>query len=124
MSIGFIRRQRAISYLCVVFQGSHSLTLFCQVQFNLEEICAESERTLNLRKASRVFYPLIRSQPNENPHYKAGRTSKRWIAAFCIATMAAICILVTVVVRERKSAFDRESIEAANLSAALDEQIR
>jgi two-component system, cell cycle sensor histidine kinase PleC len=62
---------------------------------------------------------------NENTHYKAGRTSKRWIAAFCIATMGAICILVTeAVVREQKDAFDRGSIEAANLSAGFEEQIR
>src|SRR5258706_5251167 len=65
------------------------------------------------------------SQPNENPHYKAGRTSKRRIAALGIAIMAAISILVTeAVVRERKDAFDRGSIEAANLSAGFEEQVR
>jgi two-component system, cell cycle sensor histidine kinase PleC len=67
----------------------------------------------------------MRFQANENSHYAAGQSSKRWIAAFCVATIVAICALVIeAVVRERRSAFERASIEAANLSAGFEEQVR
>jgi signal transduction histidine kinase len=64
-------------------------------------------------------------QSNENPHYRAARTLRLRIAAFGIATMAAICLLVTeAVIKERRAAFDRANNEAANLSAGFEEQIR
>jgi signal transduction histidine kinase len=47
------------------------------------------------------------------------------IAAFGIATMAAICVLVIeAVTKERTAAFDRAVNEAKNLSAGFEEQIR
>jgi two-component system, cell cycle sensor histidine kinase PleC len=67
----------------------------------------------------------MRSRSNEKPHYEAARITKRWIAAFCLAIMVAICVLVVqAVVEEHKSASDHMRIEAANLSAGFEEQVR
>jgi two-component system, cell cycle sensor histidine kinase PleC len=67
----------------------------------------------------------MRPKSIENPQYEAARISKRRIAAFCVAIMVAICVLVVqAVVKERKSAFDHMRIEAANLSAGFEEQVR
>src|SRR5262249_15731960 len=47
------------------------------------------------------------------------------IAAFGMAIMGAICVLVAeAVIKERRAAFDRAGHEAANLSAGFAEQIR
>jgi signal transduction histidine kinase len=67
----------------------------------------------------------MRPLSNKNPHYKAAQTLRFRIAAFGIATMAAICLLVAeAVMRDRRAAFDRAGNEAANLSAGFEEQIR
>jgi two-component system, cell cycle sensor histidine kinase PleC len=50
---------------------------------------------------------------------------KRRIAAFSVAIMVAICLLVVeAVVSNRNAALDRARVEAANLSAGFEEQIR
>ncbi len=50
---------------------------------------------------------------------------RRRIAAFSAAIMLAICALVAdAVINERNAALDRARIEAANLSASFEEQVR
>jgi two-component system cell cycle sensor histidine kinase PleC len=67
----------------------------------------------------------MESQSNENPHYECARRLKCRIAVFCTATMTAICVLVIeAVVRDRNAALDHARIEAANLSAGIEEQVR
>jgi two-component system cell cycle sensor histidine kinase PleC len=67
----------------------------------------------------------MKSQSTENYHSQCARRLKRRIAVFCVAIMAAICVLVTKgVVRDHNAALDRARIEAANLSAGFEEQVR
>src|SRR5258706_10754396 len=67
----------------------------------------------------------MKSQSNENSQRECARSLKRRIAVFCAAIMAAICVLVTAaVVRDRNAARHRAHIEAANLSAGFEEQVR
>jgi two-component system cell cycle sensor histidine kinase PleC len=62
---------------------------------------------------------------NENSQRESARRLKRRIAVFCAAIMAAICVLVSeAVVRDRNAARHRARIEAANLSAGFEEQVR
>jgi two-component system, cell cycle sensor histidine kinase PleC len=63
--------------------------------------------------------------PIDNPHYKAGQKTKRRIAFFCSAIMAAIGGLVTEdIISDYNDAIERTRIEAANLSAGAEEQVR
>jgi signal transduction histidine kinase len=56
---------------------------------------------------------------------KSGRAIKSWIAAFCAAMMAAICVLVIeAVLPERQAALDDAKEDAATLSAGLEEELR
>jgi two-component system, cell cycle sensor histidine kinase PleC len=67
----------------------------------------------------------MQSRSKENPHYKAGQTVKRRIAIFCAAIMASTCILVAqAVIKERTAALHRARIEAADISAGFEEQVR
>jgi two-component system, cell cycle sensor histidine kinase PleC len=67
----------------------------------------------------------MQSKSKKNPHYKTGQMVKRRIAVFCTAIMASTCVLVAeAVVKERTVALDRARIEAANISAGFEEQIR
>src|SRR5258708_17624588 len=67
----------------------------------------------------------MKSQSNENSNRESPRRLKRRIAVFCAAIMAAICVLVTeAVVREQNAALDRARVEAANLSAGFEQQVR
>src|ERR1700754_5010211 len=67
----------------------------------------------------------MKSKPNENYQYNSARRLKRRIAVFCVAIVAAICVLGTeAVVSARNAAMDRAVIEAANLSAGFEQQVR
>jgi two-component system cell cycle sensor histidine kinase PleC len=61
----------------------------------------------------------------QNPEYKSAQRLKRRIGVFCLAIMIATCGLVAeAIIRDRNAALDHAQIEAANLSAGFEEQIR
>jgi len=65
------------------------------------------------------------TQSSEQCRQKSGRLLKRRIAAFSGAIMVAISVLVAeVVIEERQTELEQARSEAANLSAALEEQVR
>src|SRR5258705_13573788 len=67
----------------------------------------------------------MQSQSKENPHYKPGQPGKRRIAIFCPPIMASTSILVAkAVIKERTAALHRARIEAADISAGFEEQVR
>ncbi len=65
------------------------------------------------------------TQSNEQCRQKSGRLLKQRIAAFSGAIMVAISVLVAeVVIEERQTELEQARSGAANLSAALEEQVR
>jgi two-component system, cell cycle sensor histidine kinase PleC len=63
--------------------------------------------------------------PNESTRHDSALRLKRRVSVFCAATMAAICVLVIeAIIREHNVALHRARIDAANLSAGFEEQVR
>jgi two-component system, cell cycle sensor histidine kinase PleC len=61
----------------------------------------------------------------DNPHYKSAQKAKRRIAVFCTAIMAAIAGPVAEdIITDYNDDIDRARVEAANLSAGFEEQLR
>jgi signal transduction histidine kinase len=65
------------------------------------------------------------SSLKQNPEYTSAQRLKRRIGVFCLAIMIATGALVgEAIIRDRNAALDHARIEAANLSAGFEEQIR
>jgi two-component system, cell cycle sensor histidine kinase PleC len=61
----------------------------------------------------------------QHPEYISAQRLKRRIGVFCLAIIIATCALVAeATIRDRNAALDHARIEAANLSAGFEEQIR
>ncbi|ADP72643.1 histidine kinase [Rhodomicrobium vannielii ATCC 17100] len=63
--------------------------------------------------------------PREASRWAAARKAKHRIVAYSLAIMVAICVLVgEAIVDERHDALRRAKVDAANISASFEEQIR
>jgi signal transduction histidine kinase len=67
----------------------------------------------------------MRPHLDKHHQYQSARKLKRRFAIFCVAIMAVICLLVAeALIKDRTATLDRTRIEAANLLAGFEQQIR